>query len=190
MSAAITAKNLGADVAIASKAKVGHANNTYISAGIIASPGQGDLKDSPEVHLRDIIKSGRFINIASLAGLVGHPFNAAYAASKHALIGFTKSIRVELHWRLNQNAYLLPLSLDEFWDKREFVRFGGDRVATMPHQELLLYLCAHGAHTGWFRLKWLCDIAALIGEDSLVRKIVGDYVDRAQREYALYELIV
>ena len=41
-------------------------------------------------------KSGRVINIASLAGLVGHPFNAAYAASKHALIGFSKSIRVEL----------------------------------------------------------------------------------------------
>jgi NAD(P)-dependent dehydrogenase (short-subunit alcohol dehydrogenase family) len=41
-------------------------------------------------------KAGRIINIASLAGLVGHPFNAAYAASKHALIGFTKSIRVEL----------------------------------------------------------------------------------------------
>lgn len=40
--------------------------------------------------------SGRIINIASLAGLVGHPFNSAYAASKHALIGFTQSIRVEL----------------------------------------------------------------------------------------------
>jgi NAD(P)-dependent dehydrogenase (short-subunit alcohol dehydrogenase family) len=41
-------------------------------------------------------KRGRIINIASLAGRIGHPFNAAYAASKHALIGFTKSIRVEL----------------------------------------------------------------------------------------------
>jgi NAD(P)-dependent dehydrogenase (short-subunit alcohol dehydrogenase family) len=41
-------------------------------------------------------RSGRIINIASLAGLVGHPYNAAYAASKHALIGFSKSIRVEL----------------------------------------------------------------------------------------------
>ena len=41
-------------------------------------------------------KSGRIINIASLAGLIGHPFNAAYAASKHALVGFTKSIRIEL----------------------------------------------------------------------------------------------
>ncbi|MBL7215579.1 MAG: SDR family oxidoreductase [Phycisphaerae bacterium] len=41
-------------------------------------------------------KRGRIINIASLAGRIGHPFNAAYSASKHALIGFTKSIRVEL----------------------------------------------------------------------------------------------
>lgn len=41
-------------------------------------------------------KQGRIINIASLAGRIGHPFNAAYGASKHALIGFTKSIRVEL----------------------------------------------------------------------------------------------
>ena len=41
-------------------------------------------------------KAGRIINIASLAGRIGHPFNAAYGASKHALIGFTKSIRVEL----------------------------------------------------------------------------------------------
>jgi len=41
-------------------------------------------------------KQGLIINVASLAGLVGHMFNAAYAASKHALIGFTRSIRMEL----------------------------------------------------------------------------------------------
>jgi NAD(P)-dependent dehydrogenase (short-subunit alcohol dehydrogenase family) len=39
---------------------------------------------------------GLIINVASLAGLVGHPFNAAYAATKHALIGFSRSIRLEL----------------------------------------------------------------------------------------------
>jgi len=41
-------------------------------------------------------RRGWIINVASLAGRVGHPFNAAYAASKHALIGFSRSIRVEL----------------------------------------------------------------------------------------------
>ena len=39
---------------------------------------------------------GLIINVASLAGLVGHPFNAAYAASKHAIIGFSRSLRLEL----------------------------------------------------------------------------------------------
>ena len=39
---------------------------------------------------------GRIINIASLAGRVGHMFNAAYSATKHALIGFSRSIRLEL----------------------------------------------------------------------------------------------
>ena len=41
-------------------------------------------------------RSGLIINVASLAGLMGHLFNAAYSASKHALIGFTRSIRIEL----------------------------------------------------------------------------------------------
>jgi hypothetical protein len=75
-------------------------------------------------------------------------------------------IHVELHWRLCQNEYLLPLTLDQLWAEREFVKFGDNSVAAMPRQELLLYLCAHGAHTGWFRLKWLCDIAELTGKDS------------------------
>jgi hypothetical protein len=74
------------------------------------------------------------------------------------------AIRVELHWRLNQNTFLLPLSLNELWTRREFVKLGSHSLAAMPRQELLFYLFAHGAHTGWFRLKWLCDIAELTGD--------------------------
>jgi NAD(P)-dependent dehydrogenase (short-subunit alcohol dehydrogenase family) len=38
---------------------------------------------------------GSIINVASLAGLAGFRGNAAYAASKHAVIGFTKSVALE-----------------------------------------------------------------------------------------------
>jgi hypothetical protein len=76
------------------------------------------------------------------------------------------AVQVELHWRWSQNARLLPLTLDEIWSARDFVTFGGIAVPGMPRQDLLLYLCTHGAHTGWFRLKWLCDIAELLGEES------------------------
>ncbi|MBW8016264.1 MAG: SDR family oxidoreductase [Planctomycetes bacterium] len=41
-------------------------------------------------------KQGLIINVASLAGLVGHMFNAAYSSSKHALVGFSRSIHTEL----------------------------------------------------------------------------------------------
>ncbi len=42
------------------------------------------------------VRSGHIINVASVAGKIGTPKAAAYSASKHAVIGFTNSIRAEL----------------------------------------------------------------------------------------------
>jgi len=39
---------------------------------------------------------GRVINVASLAGLVGSPYVTAYTASKHALVGFTRALAMEI----------------------------------------------------------------------------------------------
>lgn len=39
---------------------------------------------------------GRIVNVASTAGKVGGPYIAAYAASKHALLGLTRSAAAEL----------------------------------------------------------------------------------------------
>lgn len=40
-------------------------------------------------------KYGRIVNIASIAGLRGAPYISAYATSKHAVIGFTRSLALE-----------------------------------------------------------------------------------------------
>ncbi len=42
---------------------------------------------------------GRVINVASLAGLVGAPYVAAYTASKHALVGLTRALAAEVAGR-------------------------------------------------------------------------------------------
>ena len=39
---------------------------------------------------------GSIVNVASVGGLVAHPLNVAYCATKHALVGFSKSLRLEL----------------------------------------------------------------------------------------------
>src|SRR5262249_10412510 len=39
---------------------------------------------------------GRVINVASLGGLSGAPYATAYTASKHALVGFTRALAMEV----------------------------------------------------------------------------------------------
>lgn len=40
----------------------------------------------------------------------------------------------------------------------------GIKLATLGEKDLFAYLCAHGANHCWYRLKWLADIAALLGK--------------------------
>lgn len=46
-------------------------------------------------HMRSR-NSGHIVNIASTAGTIGFPYNAAYVAAKHAVVGFTAALRAEL----------------------------------------------------------------------------------------------
>jgi NAD(P)-dependent dehydrogenase (short-subunit alcohol dehydrogenase family) len=41
-------------------------------------------------------KRGRILNISSLAGKIGLPHGAAYSASKHGLLGLTRSLAIEV----------------------------------------------------------------------------------------------
>ncbi|MFN0159296.1 MAG: SDR family NAD(P)-dependent oxidoreductase [Bacteroidota bacterium] len=50
----------------------------------------------PALPLMKKQRSGHIINIASMAGKVGYPYNSAYVAAKHACVGFTMALRQEL----------------------------------------------------------------------------------------------
>ncbi|MDF7774703.1 nucleotidyltransferase family protein [Sphingomonas sp. AOB5] len=73
---------------------------------------------------------------------------------------------VELHSRLLQNPALLPQAALDAPRKRIAIAPGLD-VPTMGDALLFPYLFAHGAHHGWFRLKWLADVNALLAADPL-----------------------
>jgi len=53
----------------------------------------GSLACAPHMVERG---SGHIVNIASMYGLFPAPFEAAYATTKHAVVGFTTSLRAEL----------------------------------------------------------------------------------------------
>ena len=68
---------------------------------------------------------------------------------------------IELHTRLLDVEALLPLSFEAIWSRHETVMLGTVAVPALSIVDTMLYLCAHGAHHLWFRLKWLEDIARI-----------------------------
>lgn len=86
-----------------------------------------------------------------------------------------RGFHIELHWRWSQNAHLFPVDFEDVWARREEIQLGGSCVPSIPPEDLVLYLCAHGAHTGWFRLKWLCDLPELISQLDMPRLVSRAY---------------
>lgn len=98
----------------ATRAAFGPVGILVVNAGITASM---KLVDTPDALWEEIMRVnasgafycckaaapdmiaagwGRIITIASIGGLQGMPYSAAYSASKHALIGLTRSLAGEL----------------------------------------------------------------------------------------------
>lgn len=69
---------------------------------------------------------------------------------------------IELHHRLTNNPFLLPMRFEELDANAATIEVGGSSFLTLGDSDLLVYLCVHGQMHRWSRLKWLCDIAPLI----------------------------
>lgn len=77
-------------------------------AGEIDTYGRADWDDVLDVNLRGVVygiqavyphmrkqHSGHIVNTASLAGLLPEPGMGSYTASKHAVVGLSKGLRIE-----------------------------------------------------------------------------------------------
>jgi hypothetical protein len=71
-------------------------------------------------------------------------------------------IVVEIHWELMPGGYHYRVDLDDLWARAQPLSLAGETVLTIPTQDLMLFLCAHGAKHSWMRLSWICDLAELI----------------------------
>ena len=70
--------------------------------------------------------------------------------------------KIELHPRLLANPLLFNPPFARLTAEALTVKVGQGRFRTLGDADQLLYLACHGTMHYWFRLKWLCDIAALL----------------------------
>jgi len=67
-----------------------------------------------------------------------------------------KKIYLEIHWKLGNHVHALPLPTGRNIKR---IEVAGILLPVLSDEELLLYLILHGAGHGWYRLRWLIDIA-------------------------------
>jgi NAD(P)-dependent dehydrogenase (short-subunit alcohol dehydrogenase family) len=77
---------------------------------------------------------GAIVNTASLAGLTGFPTTAAYAASKHGVVGLTKTAAIEYAPRIRVNC-VCPGWINTDMTAETIARRGTELLARVPFRE-------------------------------------------------------
>lgn len=115
--------------------------------------------------LPDMVKnrSGLIINVASLAGRIGHLFNAAYSASKHALIGFSRSIRLEL-----KAHNIKVVSVEPGYHKTEIIRANANLAENFYNRQSPMFQY----NRGFLRLMMKKVIPRAANASTVAQKIV------------------
>lgn len=67
--------------------------------------------------------------------------------------------KLDLHWRLSPSYFPFTPEGDELWARAVEVDLGSRCVSTLGPEDLMLFLCAHGAKHGWQSLSGVCDVA-------------------------------
>jgi hypothetical protein len=77
---------------------------------------------------------------------------------------------VELQWRVMDNPLLLQ-DVNAHSAAQSVPLSDGATVQTLAQEDLFAYLCVHGAHHAWSRLKWLADVNALVANDADIGRL-------------------
>jgi hypothetical protein len=72
-------------------------------------------------------------------------------------------VYVDIHGKLATIGFCdRAFDRDAVWEHFQPVCLNGYTALSLAPEDLLLYLCIHGAKSGWSQLNWVCDVAELI----------------------------
>lgn len=150
---------------------------------VLAVSVYGDLARRPFndidilVHERDILKAMELL--ISCGYEIIRPPGIAQNGKRHQLLSVAQMVEkslwdyqlvmccpgrqvvVELHWRITPK-YVFLYKSEQIWDDLQPVTLSGVTVLSFAPENLLWFLCVHGAKHQWRRLNWLCDISELL----------------------------
>ncbi len=94
----------------------------------------------------------------------------AFIASQSAYEFFNdeKGFKAELHTALVHRRFELHHDIDQIWSRTSQATVGNVEVGVLGTEDLLLFLCVHGAKHAWRQLIWVCDVAELLGSHPVI----------------------
>jgi hypothetical protein len=93
-----------------------------------------------------------------------------------------------LHWQFSGYGVVFPLRAAEVWPKLIEAPIAGRTVPSLAHDDLALFLAAHGTKEGWRRMLWLCDFAEFLRRFQDLDWIA--ILERAARSHSSRQLLL
>ncbi len=118
------------------------------------------------IHKRDALRAKDVLlssGYALATALNSDGFPSVYGKSEYCCLRKRDGLAVELCWSISPHYFLKRLDLETLGERRLPIRLMGATVDGLPAEELLLALCVHGSKHSWWLLRWICDVAELIG---------------------------
>ena len=81
------------------------------------------------------------------------------AGFAYSFIDDERGVEIEIHPSLAHRAFQYAPDMEGVWDRAVPVTIGGREVLTLSPEDLVLFLCVHGAKHEWDQLIWVCDVA-------------------------------
>ena len=69
---------------------------------------------------------------------------------------------LELHWKIIERLYTVPLDMDQIWERSLPIFINGQKIKTLSPEDMVIVLCFHGHKHAWQNLKWLADLIHII----------------------------
>jgi hypothetical protein len=115
------------------------------------------------VHVEDAIKTRDLLLSVGFEKYYHISDDDQFRIMNHfEMIRRVERVVVEIHWELMPRSFHDGVDMRYLWEHPAPVSLAGDTVFSFPINELMLFLCAHGAKHSWMRLSWICDVAELI----------------------------